>query len=110
MADIKEIKSIEDYNEFINAPETVNVLKVSANWCVPCRVLGEKIRSLTTEETKGIMLGEVNAEDEWFEDKGAELKIRGIPVLIAFKGGAEINRSSGAMTNEMLLGFLNSVK
>ena len=96
MAEIREIKSSKDYNEFINNEGTLNVLKIGAPWCGPCRTLEQTLKSFNDEEIAGVLLGEVNADEEWFEDIADELKIRGIPVLIAFKGGEEKERVVGA--------------
>ena len=110
MADIKEIKSLEEYNEFVGGEDTLNVLKVSASWCAPCRVLFEKMKTLTPEDVDGVLLAEVNAEAEWFEDKADELNIRGLPTVIAFSGGKEIDRASGLMTRDMLIKFFEKNK
>lgn len=110
MAEIKEIKSDEEYQEFINNPDTLNICKISANWCSPCRVLGEIIKNLTLDEVSGVSIGEIDADDEWFEDLMTELKVRGIPVLIAYKNGEEVDRVAGMTTKDSLLGFFGRNK
>jgi thioredoxin 1 len=106
MADIKKINSLEEYDEFVNAPDTLNIVKVGAEWCGPCRTIEQTIAGLTDEEVSGVLLGEIDADDEWAEDKIAELKIRGIPVMIAFKGGEEKERVQGGMTKVALMEFI----
>ena len=110
MADIREIKSNEEFQEFINTSGSMNCVKISANWCGPCRVLSETIKSLTQEEVDGILLGEVNADDEWFDDLSAELKIRGIPVLLAYRDGELKGRIQGTTPKDKLLEFFNENK
>ena len=106
MADIKKINSLEEYDEFVNAPDTLNVVKVGAEWCGPCRTLEQTIRELVIDEQFKVLLGEIDAEDEWAEDKINELNIRGIPVMIAFKDGEEKERVQGGMTKTALLEFI----
>lgn len=106
MAEIKKINSLEEYEEFVNAPGTLNIIKVGAEWCGPCRTLEQTIRELVIDEQFKVLLGEIDAEDEWAEDKIAELKIRGIPVMIAFKDGEEKERVQGGMTKTALLEFI----
>ena len=106
MVDIKEINSLEEYNEFINTPNSLNVIKIGAAWCGPCRTLEQTIRELTQNDVEGVMLAEVDADEEWFEDKLGELRVRGIPVMIAFKGGEEIDRVSGNMPKTDLIEFI----
>ena len=110
MAEIKKINSLEEYDEFVNAPDTLNIVKVGAEWCGPCRTIEQTIAGLTDEEVSGVLLGEIDADDEWAEDKIAELKIRGIPVMIAFKGGEEKERVQGGMTKVALIEFIERNK
>jgi thioredoxin 1 len=110
MADIKKINSLEEYDEFVNAPDTLNIVKVGAEWCGPCRTIEQTIAGLTDEEVSGVLLGEIDADDEWAEDKIDELKIRGIPVMIAFKGGEEKERVQGGMTKVALTEFIERNK
>jgi len=110
MADIKKINSLEEYDEFVNAPDTLNIVKVGASFCGPCRTLEQTIRELAPEEVSGVLLGEIDADDEWAEDKIAELKIRGIPVMLAFKGGEEKERVQGGMTKVALTEFIERNK
>ena len=110
MAEIKKINSLEEYDEFVNAPDTLNIVKVGAEWCGPCRTIEQTIAGLTDEEVSGVLLGEIDADDEWAEDKIDELKIRGIPVMIAFKGGEEKERVQGGMTKVALTEFIERNK
>lgn len=99
MAEIRKINNLDEFNEFIKESENgkTSVLKIGSNWCGPCRTLEQTLKSFNDEEIAGVLLGEVNADEEWFEDIADELKIRGIPVLIAFKDGEEKERVVGAV-------------
>ena len=110
MAEIREIKNIEEYQEFINNPNSLNVCKIGAPWCGPCRVLEGTIKALTEEEVDGVLLGEINADDEWFEDLMTELRVRGIPALIAYKDGEEVDRIAGSTAKDKLLEFFGRNK
>lgn len=110
MADIKKLNSIEEYNDFINSPGTLNVIKCFADWCGPCRILSSTIQALSQEEVKDILIAEVNVDDEWFEDKLDELKIRGIPVLFAYKNGEEVDRVQGNQPKADLVNFFERNK
>lgn len=106
MADIKRLNSLDEFNEFIKQENTTNIIKFYAEWCGPCKTLSNTIQELTEEDVEGVMLAEVNVEDEWFEDKATELKIRGIPVMIAFKGGEELERMNGLLPKTELVAFI----
>lgn len=110
MAAVKKITSIEEFQEFVGDSSSLHVLKIGANWCGPCRVLEGTLLGLTQEEVEGVSLAEVNADDEWFEDKAVELKVRGIPVLIAFKGGEEVDRLTGNVQKDNIISWFGRIK
>lgn len=110
MANIKKINSLEEYDEFVSAPNSLNIIKIGAVWCGPCRTLEQTIRELTPDEVEDIMLAEVDADDEWFEDKLGELRVRGIPVMIAFKDGEETGRVQGGLAKPDLIKFFEENK
>ena len=105
MAEIKKINSLEEYNDFVSN-NVFSVVKVGASWCGPCRTLEQTIMELTPDEVEGIMLAEIDADDEWAEDVLAELNVRGIPVLIAFKNGTEQDRVQGGIGKSDLISFI----
>ena len=110
MAEIKKIESLEEYNEFIARENTLNVVKLGADWCGQCKVLERTIKDLTAESIPDVLLGEVDVDDEWFEDKADELGIRGIPVLLAFKGGVLKDRLVGLVSSTAIIDFCLSNK
>ena len=110
MAEIKKINSLEEYDEFVSTPNSLNVIKIGAVWCGPCRTLERNIKELTPNEVEGVLLAEVDADEEWFEDKAVEMSIRGIPVLIAYKDGEEKERLVGAIQKPGLLDFFGRNK
>lgn len=65
-----------------------------APWCMPCRVTRPILKRLAQEYQGKVALWEINAEDH--PDLLRELKIFGIPTLIAFRDGQEISRHIGA--------------
>jgi thioredoxin 1 len=108
MAEIKKINSLDEFDEFVKESKNgkTSILKIGSSWCGPCRTLEQTIRELKTDDVNGVLFGEIDADDEWAEDKIDELKIRGIPVMIAFKGGEEKERVQGGMTKVALVEFI----
>ena len=110
MAEVKKINSLDEFNAFTEQVGTLNIVKLSAPWCGQCRVLEGTIKSLTDEEMSGVMLGEVDVEDEWFEDMAVSLNVRGIPVLIAWKEGEIVDRLVGLVGKDAIIDFFESHK
>lgn len=62
-----------------------------ANWCGPCRTLGPIIERVSEE--KNVKLLKVDADES--KDIASSFGVRGIPTVIFFKGGQEVERVVG---------------
>jgi thioredoxin-like negative regulator of GroEL len=69
----------------------VEVLKFSATWCGPCRVLAH-----TLEGVEGI----TNIDVEKDMETARKYSIRSVPTLVFLKDGNEIARISGAISKK----------
>ncbi|MCF7866746.1 thioredoxin [Candidatus Woesearchaeota archaeon] len=70
-----------------------------AEWCGPCQMLGPIFEELSKEITN-VKFAKLNV-DEAGEISGAA-GVRGIPTMIMFKDGKEIDRITGFMPKESL--------
>jgi len=100
---MKKIITTSEYFEIINSPG-IYIIKISANWCNPCKVLTSNINDLP-EELRNLFF-EVDA-DEAEEDLIDLLNVRNIPTLILYKNGVEHKRSTGVLSVEDLIKFIN---
>ena len=62
-----------------------------ASWCGPCRTLGPIIEKVSEE--KNVKLLKVDADES--KDIASSFGVRGIPTVIFFKGGQEVDRVVG---------------
>jgi thioredoxin 2 len=76
-----------------------------APWCGPCRAFAPTFQSVASELGSKIIFAKINTEA--FPDAGQLFQIRGIPTLIVFKNGKEVDRESGAMPIAMLKEYLS---
>jgi thioredoxin 1 len=65
-----------------------------APWCPPCRVIAPILNELAAEYTGRLTIAKLNADDH--QRYVAQLGVRGLPTLIIFKDGREIERLIGA--------------
>lgn len=80
-------------------------LKFSAEWCGPCRVMGETIASIEGDYPN-INFIEVDV-DEADEELVSKYKIRNIPVLFFIKNGEVLSKEIGAMSVDVLKEKIN---
>lgn len=98
MVTVRDLKTVDDFHEFINEKDgKVRIVKLSAPWCGPCKVLAETIRGLDRDKIGDTLFAEINIDTDETEEIGVECNIRGVPVLLYYKDGIERVRSLGAV-------------
>ncbi len=65
-----------------------------APWCGPCRVVGPVVEELAGEYEGRLKVAKVNTDDNQLN--AGRLGIQGIPTLIFFRDGKEVDRVVGA--------------
>lgn len=78
----------------------VEVLKFSASWCGPCRVLAQ-----TLKDVEGITNIDIDKDMETARKYG----IRSVPTMVFLKDGKEIHRQSGNMPLSMYNQILDEI-
>jgi thioredoxin 2 len=79
-----------------------------AEWCGPCKAFAPTFKAAAKTLGGQVIFAKLNTEA--FPDASQKYQIRGIPTLIVFKNGAEIDRQSGAMPLPMFLEYLGRWK
>lgn len=84
---------------------STTLLKFSAPWCAPCRMMAPIVESVMTE-FDNIKLESVNIDDD--SDKAVEYAVRSVPTLIVLKNGEKVGSLVGSRTVEELREFLSN--
>lgn len=80
----------------------MRVLKFSASWCNPCKMLDKQLDSL------GYLVEQVDVETEEGKKLARDYGVRRIPTLIAVgNDGFMLDSISGSLTNNELHVFFN---
>jgi thioredoxin 2 len=83
------------------------LLDVWAPWCAPCRAIAPMLDNVAREMTGRLRVAKLNVDENPMT--AARLGIQGVPTLILYKHGHEIDRIVGAPPREMLLSRLRAV-
>ena len=65
-----------------------------APWCGPCRMVGPVLDKISSEYANKLKFAKLNVDDN--QEISANYDVRGIPCMIIFKNGNELDRIIGA--------------
>jgi thioredoxin 1 len=71
-----------------------------AEWCGPCRMLAPTVEAIAEQYSESAVVVKLNVDDN--PSTAASYGIRGIPTLILFSGGKEVERVVGATSKESI--------
>ena len=83
------------------------LLDIGAEWCAPCKVLGQHLERLAKEYGGKFLLAKVDA-DENMRIAGKH-KVRGFPTVIAYSRGVEIDRFHSSQSDHFLRQFIDKL-
>ncbi|BCE02279.1 thioredoxin TrxC [Marinicellulosiphila megalodicopiae] len=78
-----------------------------AEWCGPCKMMAPILDGVASKVDTQLRVAKV--ETDLNPQLGQQYNIRSIPTLAVFKGGKEIARQAGAMSESQLMDWLSSV-
>jgi thioredoxin 1 len=101
VADHENILTLTDKNFQQQTKNKLVLVDFWASWCAPCRMMAPVLNEVATELSGNSHVGKVNVEK--YQSLAQKFKVRGIPTLILFKNGAEVNRYVGVKSKDFLL-------
>ena len=107
MVTIRNLNTVEEYNKFIESGN--RVVKFSAEWCSPCKMLGNIIRNLDIDKIGEVEFAEIDVDNEAFDSLTSELEIRSIPVTLFLKNGEVFYERVGLMQADEIYYKLNEL-
>mgnify|MGYP002701168076 CR=1 FL=1 len=86
--------------------EEVSVIQFSAEWCGPCKALKPVMDKLSDEYKDKAGFYYADVEDGGI-NTGSAAGIRGVPTVIIYKTGVEIDRKVGGVPESHMKEFLD---
>ena len=91
-------------DDILSSTDVPVIVDFWAPWCGPCKMFAPVFEQAARAYPLRMLFAKVNTEAEQF--LASRFKIRSIPTLIVFKNGEEVERVSGAMSDEELDAFV----
>ncbi len=95
----------EDFDSKIKN-EDVSIIQFSASWCSPCKTL-KPIMDKLSDEYKGRGNFYITDIEDSGINTGSSAGIRGVPTVIIYKKGIEVDRKVGGVPESNMKEFLD---
>ena len=93
------------FDKLVASSQVPVVVFGSADWCGPCRRVGPAADALQASMQGRVQFAIVNDDDN--PNVPAELKMMSIPTFVIFRGGSEIARHVGELSQVDLAAWIN---
>ena len=101
---LKQFKDEDFENNIKN--EDVSVIQFSAEWCGPCKALKPVMDKLSDEYKEKCSMYYADIENAGI-NTGSAAGIRGVPTVIIYKKGVEVDRKVGGVPESHMKEFLD---
>ncbi len=105
VANNPKIKVLTDKNFNQQIKKGVILVDFWAEWCGPCKMMAPVLNELSENLDANKTIGKLDVQE--FQSLATTYKVRGIPTMILFKDGQEVNRFVGVKSKDFLLKEIN---
>ena len=96
-----EVVNKDNFKELVLDATGPVLLDFFANWCGHCQKLLPLLDEVETEVDGKFSIMKVNVDEN--RDLSQKFEIKGLPTMILFKGGSEVDRLIGFMPKDKII-------
>lgn len=98
---IERIKA-KNFKEKIENEKGLVIMKFSADWCAPCKIITPHLEKLIQDYNGKIKVYEIDVEDEENSELVVKYDITNLPTMIVFKDGKILTSIVGVLNYNSL--------
>ena len=100
MSDLKEVSDSSFEKDVLGSDKPV-LVDFWAEWCAPCRMLAPTVEAVAEHYGDSASVVKLNVDEN--SSTAQRYGIKGIPTLILFRDGKEVERVVGATSKESIM-------
>ena len=108
---MENVKNIElnsnNFKEEVLESSIPVLIDLWAPWCMPCRMITPIVEQLAEDNQGKLKVCKLNTDEN--QDIAARYGIQGIPTLLFFKGGQEVDRLVGVTPKPIIQKKLDAI-
>ena len=93
--------TFDDYLKHLSTAQKLVLVDFNAVWCGPCKILKPRIQRLLKKRGEKVELYEIDVDKN--SALANKMNVKGIPLLILYKGGKEVWRTMGLAEEKDLM-------
>ncbi len=103
LPDIPVVLDDASFQGFVTRNDLPVLVDFWAPWCGPCRAMAPAFANAARMLGPAVRLAKLDTQAN--QATAARLGIRSIPTMVLFRGGREVDRSSGALDANAIVGW-----
>ena len=93
-------------HKVIQKNDILTVVDFWASWCQPCLIMAPHFKTAASQLPQVLF---AKLQTDKYEQAAAPFNIRSLPTMVAFRGGKEIARQSGALSSGQIVQWIKSL-
>lgn len=93
-------------NKTIQKNEVLTIVDFWASWCQPCLMMTPQFKA-AAQQLPQVVFAKIQTDQ--YEQAAAPYNIRSLPTMVAFRGGKEVARQSGALPSDQIVQWVRGL-